>query len=45
MNVFGERQSPEKFIPMVIKRVRDNEMVEIHSNPENLGWFKTLYSC
>ena len=30
MNVFGERQSPEKFIPMVIKRVRDNEMVEIH---------------
>ena len=34
MNVFGERQSPEKFIPMVIKRVRDNEMVEIHSNPE-----------
>ena len=23
MNVFGERQNPEKFIPMVIKKVRD----------------------
>lgn len=34
MNVFGERQNPEKFIPMVIKKVRDNEIVTIHSNPE-----------
>ena len=25
MNVFGERQHPEKFIPMVIRKVRDNE--------------------
>lgn len=32
MNVFGERQSPEKYIPMVIKRVRDNELVTIHAN-------------
>lgn len=34
MNVFGERQNPEKFIPMVIKKVRDNETVKIHANPK-----------
>jgi len=34
MNVFGERQNPEKYIPMVIKKVRDNEMVTVHANPE-----------
>ncbi len=32
MNVFGERQNPEKYIPMVIKKVRDNEMVTVHAN-------------
>ena len=30
MNVFGERQHPEKFIPMTIKNVRDGGMVTIH---------------
>lgn len=34
MNVFGERQHPEKFIPLCIQRVRDNETISIHSNPE-----------
>ena len=34
MNVFGERQNHEKFIPMVIKKVRDNETVTVHANPE-----------
>ena len=34
MNVFGERQHPEKYIPMTIKRVRDSECVYIHSNSE-----------
>jgi len=34
MNVFGERQSSEKYIPMVIKKVRDNETVTVHSNKE-----------
>ena len=34
MNVFGERQHPEKFIPMVIQRVRDGKKVLIHSNKE-----------
>ena len=34
MNVFGERQNPEKYIPMVIKKVRDNEVVTVHANTE-----------
>jgi dTDP-glucose 4,6-dehydratase len=34
MNVFGERQNPEKYIPMCIKRVRDNEKITVHSNTE-----------
>ena len=34
MNVFGERQHPEKYIPMCIKRVRDNQKIVVHSNPE-----------
>jgi dTDP-glucose 4,6-dehydratase len=34
MNVFGQRQHPEKFIPLCIQRVRDGEKIFIHSNPE-----------
>jgi dTDP-glucose 4,6-dehydratase len=34
MNVFGQRQHPEKFIPLCIKRIRDGEKIYIHSNPE-----------
>ena len=34
MNVFGERQNPEKYIPMVIKKARDNEVVTVHANSE-----------
>lgn len=33
MNVFGERQHPEKFIPMVIQKARDGEVVTVHSDP------------
>lgn len=33
MNVFGIRQHPEKYIPLVIQKVRDGETVYIHSNP------------
>ena len=32
MNVFGERQHPEKFIPLCIQKVRDGETVTIHSD-------------
>jgi len=34
MNVFGERQNAEKYIPMVIKKVRDGEIVTVHANKE-----------
>lgn len=34
MNVFGERQHPEKFIPMCINKVLANETITIHSNKE-----------
>lgn len=33
MNVFGERQSPEKFIPMCIRRVHLGEKITIHADP------------
>ena len=33
MNVFGERQHPEKFIPATIQKVRDGETVVIHADP------------
>lgn len=34
MNVFGERQHPEKFLPLVINRVLDGEKVSIHANKD-----------
>lgn len=33
MNVFGERQNKEKFIPKIIKAVLKQEVVKIHSDP------------
>lgn len=32
MNVYGERQHPEKYVPMVIKKVLTGEKVMIHSD-------------
>ena len=32
MNVFGERQHPEKLIPMTIKKINKGEVVTIHSD-------------
>ena len=34
MNAFGERQHPEKFIPMVIRRTLSGEKILVHANPE-----------
>jgi dTDP-glucose 4,6-dehydratase len=34
MNVFGIRQHSEKFIPLLIKKIRDGEKVTIHSNKD-----------
>lgn len=33
MNVFGERQHPEKYIPLCIRRVINGEKIVIHSDP------------
>lgn len=33
MNLYGERQHPEKFIPLVIRRVLHGEKVQIHADP------------
>jgi len=32
MNIFGERQHPEKYIPSCIKKIRDGEKVLVHSH-------------
>ncbi len=34
MNLFGEMQHPEKFIPMCIRKIRDGEVVTIHGTPD-----------
>jgi len=34
MNIFGNRQHPEKFIPLIISSVRDGKKIFIHSNKE-----------
>jgi len=36
MNIFGERQHPEKFIPMVIRSVLDEHQIMIHSDPTRI---------
>jgi dTDP-glucose 4,6-dehydratase len=32
MNVFGQRQHPEKYIPMCIRKARDGETITVHSD-------------
>lgn len=34
MNAFGERQDPEKFIPLVMRKVLKDEVVQIHAYPD-----------
>ena len=34
MNIIGETQDPEKFFPMVVKKVLSGETMSIHGNPE-----------
>jgi dTDP-glucose 4,6-dehydratase len=33
MNLIGERQHPEKFVPLVIRKVLEGETVQIHADP------------
>lgn len=32
MNIFGERQNPEKFVPMCIRKILDGEQIAIHGS-------------
>lgn len=36
MNAFGERQHVEKFIPMCIKKILNDELIYIHSYPDKI---------
>lgn len=37
MNIFGERQHPEKFIPKVVRAILNNETTVIHGVPGNIS--------
>lgn len=43
MNVYGERQHPEKFMPMVVRKVLLGEKVIIHANKEKTQAGKRHY--
>lgn len=34
MNIIGERQHPEKFVPLCIRKILNNETITIHSSPD-----------
>lgn len=34
MNIFGERQHPEKFIPLCIRKIKEGETIYIHGTPD-----------
>jgi len=34
MNIIGERQHPEKFIPICIRKILNDEVIQIHSSPD-----------
>jgi dTDP-glucose 4,6-dehydratase len=45
MNIFGERQDPEKFVPLVIKKVLQGEGITIHGDASGKpGSRKWLYA-
>ena len=37
MNMFGQRQDKEKYIPMLISKIRNQETVTIHGSPTYIG--------
>ena len=44
MNMIGERQDPEKFVPLVLGKVLRDEEVVIHGTPDNMGTRHYLHS-
>jgi dTDP-glucose 4,6-dehydratase len=45
MNIFGERQNPEKFIPLIINKVLSGKKLLIHSNKDKTQAGKRHYLC
>lgn len=43
MNLFGERQHPEKFIPICIRKILAGETVTIHGTPDKLDSGSRFY--
>lgn len=43
MNMFGERQHPEKFIPMTIRKIMCGEVVTIHGTEGNVSTRKWIH--
>jgi len=37
MNMIGERQDPEKFVPLVLRKVLKGKKVKIHGTPAHIG--------
>jgi dTDP-glucose 4,6-dehydratase len=44
MNMFGERQDPEKYLPLLISKVSRGETVKIHGTPSYIGKRKYLHT-
>jgi len=44
MNVFGERQHPEKFIPKTVRAILNDEVVTIHGLPGNISSRKWIHA-
>ncbi len=36
MNIIGEMQDPEKFLPMIVRNLRDGKPVTVHTDPEGV---------
>jgi dTDP-glucose 4,6-dehydratase len=43
MNIFGERQHPEKFFPICIRKIEKGEKVIIHGTPDKKGSGSRFY--
>lgn len=44
MNMIGERQDPEKYLPMIIGKISRGEKIQIHGTPDEIGTRHYLHS-
>ena len=44
MNIIGERQNPEKFLPKIIAKIATNQKMPIYGEPGNIGSRVYLYA-